>query len=177
MKAGTSQLARSTPGRRAPVDREISIRPVDAAHGPGLADFYAHLSPRSARLRFLGPTRPGPAQIADLAEAPGLVGVLAEYGPRDGEIVAHASIHADGHGGAEVAFAVADEFQGQGIGSRLVAMTLSEAKGRGLHSVSAVLSADNVPMRRLLRRAGPAVAGDELDAGIEEITLDLARAA
>ena len=177
MNAGLTELERSTTERREPVDRTISIRPIEPVDEPGLSDFYARLSPRSAWQRFLGPALPDAARVAALADAPGLVAVLAERGPRDGEVVAHASIHPDGRCGAEVAFAVADELQGQGIGSRLMAATLAQARRMGLRRVSATLYADNASMRRLLVHSGRPLVSDDIDAGTEEITLDLERAA
>ncbi|HEX5038668.1 MAG TPA: GNAT family N-acetyltransferase [Candidatus Limnocylindria bacterium] len=177
MNAGTIQLARSSGGRREPVDREITIRSIDPADGAGLSDFYARLNPRSARQRFLGAPPREPEVLSALADAAGVVAVLSERGPRDGEIVAHASIHPDGRGGAEIAFAVADELHGQGIGSRLMVAILARARRMGLHRVGAVLYVDNVPMRKLLVHSGRAVTADALEAGTEEITLDLDRAA
>jgi GNAT superfamily N-acetyltransferase len=91
--------------------------------------------------------------------------------------VAHASIHPDGRGAAEAAFAVADELQGQGVGSRLMAATVALALRVGVHRLSANLYVDNLPMRRLLVDAGRALVSDTLEAGTEEITLDLDRAA
>jgi RimJ/RimL family protein N-acetyltransferase len=107
----------------------------------------------------------------------GLVAVLWEPGPDDGLIVGHASLQPDGEGGAEIAFAVADRFQGCGLGRRLVAGVLARARGLGLRDVTAVLFADNGRMRRLLRDAGATILADDLDAGVEEITLAVPRAA
>jgi RimJ/RimL family protein N-acetyltransferase len=154
--------------------RWVSIRPIDRADAPGLSDFYAMLSTESRRLRFLS-RGPVPAAItAKLADAPGLVGVLYEPGPRDGAIVAHASIHPDSGGCAEVAFAVADELQGRGLGASLVRRVLAEARQLGMTRVSATMAAENAPMRHLLRDAGPPVLRDRLDAATEEIVLELA---
>jgi len=47
----------------------------------------------------------------------------------------------------------------------------------GVHRLSANLYVDNLPMRRLLVDAGRALVSDTLEAGTEEITLDLDRAA
>jgi RimJ/RimL family protein N-acetyltransferase len=171
---------RSTLDRGEPVDPSgrVSIRPIDAADASGLADFYAALTPRSRRQRFLGRSHPPTeVQLAELARAPGVVAVLSERGRRDGEIVAHASLHPDGDGGAEIAFAVADDQQGRRIGSRLMREIVAIARRLRLHRINAILYADNAPMRRMLVHAGPPLAGDDIEAGTEEITLDLDRAA
>ena len=154
--------------------RGISIRPIERADGPGLSDFYAALSPESRRRRFLGSSSLLPdtvaSRFADQSDV-GLIATLTEPGPNDGLVVGHASLQPDGAGGAEIAFAVADAYQRHGIGRRLVTGVLEQARDLGLHRVTAVLFADNARMRRLLCDANHAVLADELDAGVEEITL------
>ena len=74
---------------------------------------------------------------------------------------------------AEVAFAVADEFKGRGLGRRLVSHSLRLARELGSDRASATMLAGNLPMRHLLRAAGQPVHGDHLESGTEEIVLDL----
>ncbi len=161
--------------RRVPIDDErwVSIRPIEPSDGPGLSDFYAGLSPESRRRRFLGSSAAlDDRQIALFTdEENGVVGVLVERGPDDGAIVAHGAVLADGHGAAEAAFAVADRFQECGIGRALVSAACALARRRGLRSITATMLADNAPMRRLLRSCGCIVVVDEMDAGVEEVTL------
>jgi GNAT superfamily N-acetyltransferase len=151
----------------------ITIRPVRRADGAGLAGFYARLSPEARRLRFLSASMPGAPLIATLAGNPGVVAVLNESGPRDGTLVGHASVQPDGRHGAEVAFAVADELRGHGLGRRLVSRALKLARELGADRASATMLVGNVPMRHLLRTAGQPVRGDRMEAGTEEIELDL----
>ena len=89
----------------------IAIRPIRRTDATGLADFYARLTPESRRRRFLGGTMPATDLVSALAKEPGMVAVLRESGACEGKIVAHASVQLDGHHGAEVAFAVADELR------------------------------------------------------------------
>ena len=161
---------------RVSIDRNrwVSIRPIERSDASALSDFFARLSVESRHRRFLScGTAPLPAMTARFADAYGFVGILREPGTLDGAIVAHASLQPDGPGSAEVAFAVADELQGLGIGRRLVAMVLEDARRRGLRRVTATLLAENAPMRHLLRDAGRPVMADRIDAGVEEIVLDL----
>jgi GNAT superfamily N-acetyltransferase len=72
-----------------------------------------------------------------------------------------------------VAFAVADDFRGHGLGRQLVSRSLKLARELGADRASATMMLGNVPMRHLLRTAGQPVQGDRLEAGIEEIELDL----
>ena len=155
-------------------NRWVSIRPIERSDASALSDFYSRLSVESRRKRFLScGTAPSPALTARLAYAHGFVGILREPGALDGTIVAHASLQPDGLGSAEVAFAVADELQGHGIGRQLVALVLEDARRRRLRLVTATLLAENTPMRNLLRDAGPTVVADRIDAGVEEIVLGL----
>lgn len=167
--------------RRVPIDdgRWVSIRPIERFDASRLSDFYAALSPESRRRRFLGSA---PALDPDLVEGfteagEGIVGILVEQGPNDGAVVAHASVQAAGLGAAEIAFAVADGLQGYGLGRVLVREAIELALARGMRSVTATLLAENTPMRRLLLDAGCPIADDAIDAGVEEITLQIGSAA
>ena len=164
---------------RVPIDggRWVSIRPIERSDVPGLSELYARLSPESRRRRFLRPiaaVEPGVLASFIEGEGEGLVGVLSELGPDDGAVVAHASVQEDGRGGAEIAFTVADELQGRGIGRALVEASIELARARGIERATATFLSDNMKMRRLLRDAGCEIAADHLDAGVEAITLRVA---
>jgi len=164
------------PAVRIDRDTRISIRPIERSDASGLSDFYAALSPESKRRRFLGQVGRSDHALADAfteRAGEGLVAILGEAGPADGAVVGHATIHPDGDGSAEVAVAVADGFQGRGIGSALVGAAVSQLHGDGLTRLTASFFADSVPMRRLLRAVGP-IQSDQIHAGTEEITVQLA---
>ena len=168
---------RSTPRRRS-IDhkRGVSIRPIERSDAAGLSEFYARLSPESSRRRFLSCGRRSERELARAFTGhagEGFVAILDEPGPDDGAVVAHASVQAVGDGSAEIAFAVADDLQGRGIGTALMDAVLQHARTAGLRRLTASLFAENVPMRRLLERAGCRIAADRMELGIEEITLDL----
>ena len=73
----------------------------------------------------------------------------------------------------EVAVAVADEWQHQGIGRALYAAALQSAETRGVHRLEATMFAYNTPIRRLLIGAGRPyrISSDEL--GTLNLTIDL----
>jgi acetate---CoA ligase (ADP-forming) len=173
MNAVSSQ-DRTIPPIRVGIDRErwVSIRPIERADASALSDFYARLSPESRRRRFLCFGIAPLALVPALADAPGFVGILHERGPLDGGIVAHALAQPDGHGGAEVAFAVADEVQGHGLGKRLVRMVIDQARSAHVARVTASMLSGNAPMRHLLVESGYSILADRIDAGVEEIVLD-----
>lgn len=172
MSAPVSQ-ATAAMHRRMDGSRWISFRPIEPSDEDALIAFYAALSAESRRRRFLnaGPV-PEPL-VRGLASVPGTVGVLREMGPNDGAIVAHASVQPGHVGDVEVAFAVADAHQRRGIGRLLVAASIDLAHELGATTASATLLADNTAMRRLLLSAGSPVREGRLEAGTEEIVLDL----
>jgi len=57
-------------------------------------------------------------------------------------------------GQAEVAFAVVDQFQGQGIGSALLRHLTSLARKAGLQEFVAEVLAENVPMLKVFEKSG-----------------------
>ena len=169
---------RSTPGRRH-IDRNrwVSIRPIERSDASALSDFYAGLSPESRYRRFLSYGQRTAAEIQRRfasGGAEGFVGILDAPGPHDGAVVAHASVHSLADGTAEIAFAVADDFQGRGIGTALMEAVVHYARLTGLRCLTANLMADNVRMRRLLHGTGCEIVGDRVDHGVEEMALDLA---
>lgn len=156
-------------------DGGISIRPIDVADAEALSDFYAALSPDARHARFLGACGDVALRLAAerLAGEPGFVAVLDTYGPRDGEMVGHVVLSADRSGGAEIAFAVAEGWRGRGIGTRLMRAVVEAARAAGLRRLTAATYADNLAMRHVLLSAGLPVERDEVDSGVEELTLTL----
>ena len=105
--------------------------------------FYDGLSPESRYLRFHGYGRTDAVARAD-AEATG-VDRLALIGRHDGRVVAVASY--DGlrePGVAEVAFAVADDLQRPGIGTRMLEQLAAIAADRGIHRFDAEVMAEQL---------------------------------
>ena len=174
--------SQSSTGKRVPLDgdRWATIRSIDSSDANGLFDFYARLSAAARVSRFLGASRGVDARsaatfaAADHVRSDGIIAVLHERGPADGTVLGHACLVPNGAGSEEVAVAVADGFRSRGIGTALMEAAVRSARKRGVARLSATLLATNHPMRRLMLAVGPRVATDEIDAGIEEIALDLA---
>ena len=115
-----------------------AIRPARAADLPALRDFFAGLSMQARYLRFFAPTTPGTALLDVLCGVAG--GADAVLATRDAVIIGHA-MAADrcGPGGArmtDIGVVVADDWQGQGVGSALVRAVVTRAQARGVTSVS-----------------------------------------
>jgi acetate---CoA ligase (ADP-forming) len=118
--------------------------------------FYDSLSPESRYLRFHGSGRTDLVARAE-AEATG-VDRLVLISRHDGRVVAVASyVGLREPGVAEVAFAVADDDQGRGIGMRLLEQLAEIAADRGIHRFDAEVMATNGPMLGVFEHAGYAV--------------------
>jgi acyl-CoA synthetase (NDP forming)/RimJ/RimL family protein N-acetyltransferase len=118
--------------------------------------FYDGLSMESRYFRFHSYGRTDTAARA-AAEASG-VDRLALIGRHDGRVVAVASY--DGlrePGVAEVSFAVADDLQRHGIGTRMLEQLAAIGGERGIHRFDAEVMPDNRPMLGVFEHAGFAV--------------------
>ncbi len=82
-------------------------------------------------------------------------------------MVALASMSGCATGSAEVAFAVADELQGRGIGTRLLEQLAAEAAAHGIESFVAEVLSGNRPMLRVFEDAGFDVARRLSDGEVE----------
>jgi GNAT superfamily N-acetyltransferase len=157
--------------------RWVTIRAIESTDRDGLFDFYRRLSPDARRARFLGSGAVMSRRAADRFSTvdhrlgDGLVAILGEAGPLDGQIVGHLCLEPEDAVSEELAVAVADGLRGHGIGSALMREAVASARRRHVPRLHATLLAANVPMRRLLLDAGLPVMADHLEAGVESIEL------
>ena len=135
----------------------VAIRPVRPEDGPLLTDGFARLSARSRRSRFFtGKVRLSEAEVRYLTnidhydhEALGAVS-------RDGRGVGVARYirDRDESASAEVAVTVVDEWQGRGLGGKLLALLSDRARAAGITRFTAVTAADNTAAKTLIVHAG-----------------------
>jgi ribosomal protein S18 acetylase RimI-like enzyme len=130
----------------------LTIRPLRDGDTATVAALFDRLGARSRERRFCGPK-------------PRLLGVelaaLARVGPRHHVLVAYvdgdpapagiARLVRDGDA-AEVAFEVADAYQGRGIGSLLARELAADARAAGITHLVATVCGDNPQAVSLLRR-------------------------
>ena len=133
----------------------VSVRPVRPADEAALAHFFAGLSLESRVLRF----------FAAVANADGLArtmvdvdyhdryGIVALAGP-DGDIVGHAMYVAESPRKAELALAIADAYQGRGLGTILLGQLAEAAASAGLEVLEAIVKPENHRMLSMLRESG-----------------------
>jgi acetate---CoA ligase (ADP-forming) len=136
----------------------LRLRPPSRSDASELLAFYKRLSPESLHRRFHGTPLLRPDLVKnvlepDWLERGALVGTLA--GLNGTNVVALATYdRLRDPSKAEVSFAVADELQGRGIGTRLLEQLASIAGSQGVERFVAVVLPENVPMLRVFSDAG-----------------------
>ncbi|MBI3654689.1 MAG: GNAT family N-acetyltransferase [Acidobacteria bacterium] len=133
------------------------LKPVDEAQ---LLRFFRALSDRSRWLRFFSNLK-DPSLIVeahneaevDFVNRFGLL-ALAQVPPR---IVGHAFYYALPNGHADAAFAVADDYQGLGLGTLLLGQLARVAAANGFTVLEADVMAENQKMLEVFRHSGFAV--------------------
>ncbi|MGZ4278533.1 MAG: GNAT family N-acetyltransferase, partial [Solirubrobacteraceae bacterium] len=130
----------------------VHVRPTVTADVEAVATFLEGLSADARWFRFLG------GGISPLRAARGLVdhglGLVATAGV-DGHVVAHACFVPEPNGErAELAFAVADAWQGRGIGTLMLAHLAQLAEAAGVTTLTAIVHPDNRRMLGVLRDSG-----------------------
>lgn len=134
--------------------RVASIRAITPADAAGLVALHQSVGDRSLRLRFFSANRTTAAAYAEhLAEgsADTVLGLVALLGSR---IVAAAAAERVGPDTAEVAFLVADEVHGQGLGSLLLEHLAAGCRERGVTTFVADVLSENDGMLRVFLDAG-----------------------
>ncbi|MFB7875202.1 GNAT family N-acetyltransferase [Nocardia sp. NPDC056064] len=135
----------------------VRIRPIVPADAEALATFHTGLSERTRYLRYFGPyPRISPKDMyrtthVDYHDRVGLVAVLGEA------IIAVARyelLDRPGPRAAEVAFVVADEHQGRGLGSVLLEHLAGAAAENEVVAFVAEVLAENEGMITVFREAG-----------------------
>ena len=183
-RAGGQRQVTSTASTADAVDVILRDGSTLRLHSPGQADrqalvhFFEALSERSLYLRFHG--RPtvderlvDPVLDPDWVDRGALAGSVIEAG-KD-RIVALANyVRLRDPLSAEVAFAVADDYQGRGIGTRLLEQLAARAAGEGIERFVAEVMADNAAMISVFESAGFEVTR-LLSGGEVELTLPYCR--
>jgi ribosomal protein S18 acetylase RimI-like enzyme len=128
------------------------VRPLRHGDVRTVMAVFERLGPQSRRARFNGP-KPclSAAELRELAAEDCSHHALVAYVEGDPQPVAIARLVRDGET-AEIAFAVADDYQHRGIGSLLAAELIADARASGIRVITALASSDNPAAVALLRR-------------------------
>ena len=133
----------------------VHLRPIRTDEAPKLLALYDRLSPESLYFRFFAVPDKDRSKAEYLAHVDYVerYALVAEVG---GVLVAVARWErfgaAPGH--AEVAFTVADDMQGRGLGTLLFARLAALARERGITAFDAEVLPENEKMLRVFARSG-----------------------
>ena len=146
--------------------REWTIRPIRPEDAEQMQDFIRDLSEESRYLRFVSMMKElTPKMLArytyvDYHRELALVATTTVPNPENRglpqEIIiglAHYLRNADGVG-AEYALVISDDWQGHGLGRKLMSKLLDEAKDQGLDYIEGVVLSNNKPMLGLMTSLG-----------------------
>ncbi len=147
--------------------RRVTLRPAHHSDAQALQDFYSALSPRSRLMRFHGAVNRLPdtvlrrfthqvahqhvALLATSGTAAGLPLLVGEARYVVDTTAAHS---------AEFAVAVADDWQGLGLGRAMIQRLCIHAQAEGLRSLHSVVMAGNEGMLGLLHQLGAELYAD-----------------
>ncbi|GAA2844386.1 hypothetical protein GCM10010517_00540 [Streptosporangium fragile] len=153
------------PGVRADA---VEIRPARTDDEERIRRFLGGLSARSQVQRFFtGLGRPGASMVrALLAVDERRDALLAVHGEL---IVGHAMSCPGQEADIEIAVVVGDEWQGMGLGSRLVRALMRRAAARGAETVGMDVLGDNRRVLAMIRKVWPD-AVTRISAGTVEVT-------
>jgi acetyl coenzyme A synthetase (ADP forming)-like protein len=134
----------------------VRIRPIKPTDSELIVQFFEKLGPESRYFRFfrlkesLDPTEVEYFTTVDYHDRMALIALL------DGEMIGIASYDKETgeHNDAEVAFAVADEHQGRGLGTKLLQLLTAHARSTGIDAFRAYVLPENRQMMRLFRNSG-----------------------
>lgn len=133
----------------------ITVRALRNGDTATVAALFERLGERSRERRFCGAKpRLSEPELANLARVDRAHHVLVGYADGDPRPVGIARLVRDGDS-AEIAFAVADEHQGHGVGSTLANELAADARAAGITRLTATVCGDNPRVIALVKRLGP----------------------
>jgi GNAT superfamily N-acetyltransferase len=157
---------------------DVRLRPISTDDKAALGMAYQRLSPLSRQRRFGSPkARLSERDLAYLTDVDGVDHVAWVAVGDDGGIVGVGRWVRDPErpDTAEFAIVVGDPCQGQGVGRALAERLSAEARARGVSRFTALVRADNEPVRRLIARiAAQLESRGAVQDGMSELTFGLA---
>jgi acetate---CoA ligase (ADP-forming) len=153
------------------------VRATDIGDAPALAEFFRRLSEESRMLRFFTAGEPPAALINRLSDSSDPSRALTLVAERASGIIATASYIGVGADVAEVAFAVADGFQGKGLATALLERLAAAAASRGFRRFEATTLAHNARMLDVFRDSGFEIRSQTTSDGCVDVQLSLSASA
>jgi acetyltransferase len=157
----------------------VSIRRIGEDDAPALEAFYSDLDPETRWLRFhaatsgLSHTQSRWFCRPDRDRHEGFIAIVHDRTADRDRIVGHLCVEPDSSTRAEIALVVTPEFQGHGIGRRMVRDAVAWARRDGIRTLTASMLVGNEPIRRLLTSLDLPTTWTVLGAGTCGLTIDL----
>lgn len=135
----------------------VSIRTVSINDGPLLQEFVRNLSAQSRYQRFFYPLQELTTAMldrftqSDPHTAMTLLAVIRQNGRERALAMAQYAVNADPHC-CDFGVVVADEWQGEGIGTRLMQRLIGVARSAGIIHFEGDLLPSNAPMQHLMAK-------------------------
>jgi acetyltransferase len=156
--------------------RSVLFRPIKPEDEPMWLEMFQNFSEESIRYRFFEIIKDTPHEVRirytniDYDRELGIVVVLTEKGKERILGVVRLIEEPDGKRG-EIAFIVADPWQGLGLGSKMVDYMIEISIERGLEEIYGVMLPDNYRVHRLMEKMGFKL--ERQKDGLVKATLDL----
>lgn len=151
----------------------LAIRAIRPGDRERLVRAFGSLDHRSIYQRFFFAKHElSEKELRQLTESDGIrtVVLVATVGSGAEERIVGLGQYARRGTGAQIAFAVDDDFQGRGIASRMLRRLIRIARERGIQQLEADVLADNGPMLAVFRHAGLPLRKSQAD-GVVHATL------
>ena len=155
----------------------ITIRPICAADLALEQEFVNGLSAPTGYQRLMSGRRPSLEELKrftdiDYEREMALIAIAPIQG-RERQIGVARYVKLSSPGDAEFAIVLRDDWQGRGLGTRLLASLLVAAKNHGVRRLVATTLSENDRMLALGRKLGFKLSADPGSATITNLTLDL----
>ena len=139
--------------------QEVLLRPIKPEDEPMWLEMFQSFSEESIRYRFFQLLKDTPHEVRvrycniDYDREIAIVAELSEENHRKILGVGRLSIESDGKSG-ELAFIIVDQWQGQGLGTKIVDHVLEIAKEMGVETIYAIMLPDNNRALNLTKKMG-----------------------
>jgi len=157
----------------------VTIRPIRAADLALEQEFVSGLSAPTGYQRLMSARRPSLEELVRFTDIDGerelalIATTPAQGGERQIGVARYAKESSPGE--AEFAIVLSDDWQGRGLGTRLLASLVAAATSRGVRRLVGTTLSENAGMLALGRKLGFKLASDPRSAMITNLTLDLPR--
>jgi ribosomal protein S18 acetylase RimI-like enzyme len=138
----------------------LTVRPLLRGDTETVAAVFDRLGPESRARRFNGAKpRLSTNELEQIAAVDQRRHALVAYVDRDPQPVGIAELvrDCDQWAHAEIAFAVADRYQGLGVGSTLVELLAADARAAGITHLTATMRSSNAAAHALVRKVASSV--------------------